>query len=147
MIGAKYGCEGGGWCSLPVVGPHGVSLWKSISRGWPSFVRLIQFEVGAGFTVRFWQDIWCGDTSLCVLYPRLFSLSRNKEASVAELMKFPNGVLFWNLTFRRYSKDWDLESFYSLMSRIYGAFFKGVGDDKMCWKLARGKGFTIRSYY
>ena len=90
----KYGCEGGGWCSLPVIGPHGVSLWKSISRGWPSFVRHIQFEVGARFTVRFWQDIWCGDASSCVLYPRLFSLSRNEEASVAELMKFPNDVLF-----------------------------------------------------
>ena len=72
MIGAKYGCEGGGWCSLPVTGSHGVSLGKSISCGWPSFVRHIQFEVGVGFTVRFWQNIWCGDTSLCVCYPRLF---------------------------------------------------------------------------
>ena len=26
VIGAKYGCEGGGWCSLPVIGPYGVSL-------------------------------------------------------------------------------------------------------------------------
>ena len=33
MIGIKYGCEGGGWCSLLVTGPYGVSLWKSISRG------------------------------------------------------------------------------------------------------------------
>ena len=75
MIGAKYDCEGEGWCSLPVIGPHGVSLWKSISHGWPSFVHHIQFEVGAEYTVRFWQDIWCGDTSLRVLYPRFFSLS------------------------------------------------------------------------
>ena len=47
--------------------------WKSISCGWPSFVRHIQFEVGAGFIIRFWQDIWFWDTSLCVLYLRLFS--------------------------------------------------------------------------
>ena len=94
MIGEKYGCEGGGWCSLPIISPPRVSLWKSISRSWPSFVRHIQFEVGARFTVRFWQDIWCGDTSLCVLYPGLFSLGQNKEAYVANLMKFPNGVLF-----------------------------------------------------
>ena len=31
VIEAKYGYEGGGWCSLPIIGPHGVSLWKSIS--------------------------------------------------------------------------------------------------------------------
>ena len=66
---------------------------------------------------------------------------------MAELMKFPNGVLFWDLTFRRYSEYWDLDSFYSFMSRIYGASLKGVEDDKMCWKLAMGKGFAIRSYY
>ena len=82
-----------------IIGPYGVSLRKSISRGWPSFVRHIQFEVGAGFTVRFWQDIWCGDSSLCMLYPRLFSLSRNKEAYVADLMKFPNGVIFLGSNF------------------------------------------------
>ena len=64
VIGVKYGCEGGGWCSLPVTSPHGVSLWKSISHGWPSFVCHSQFEVGTRFTIRFWQDIWCGDTSL-----------------------------------------------------------------------------------
>ena len=66
---------------------------------------------------------------------------------MAELMKFPNDVLFWDLTFRRYSEDWDLESFYSLMPKIYGASLKGVGDDKMCWKPTTGKGFTVRSYY
>ena len=72
VIRGKYGCEGGGWFSLPVIGSHGVSLWKSISCGWPSFLCHIQFKVGVGFTFRFWQDIWCGDTSLCVCYPRLF---------------------------------------------------------------------------
>ena len=56
-------------------------------------------------------------------------------------------LFFWDLTFRRYSKDWELESFYSLMSRIYGASLKGVGDDKMCWKLAMRRGFAVRSYY
>ena len=130
-----------------IIGPYGVSLRKSISRGWPSFVRHIQFEVGAGFTVRFWQDIRCGDSSLCMLYPRLFSLSRNKEAYMADLMKFPNGVLFWDLNFRRYSEGWELESLYNLMSRIYGASLKGVGDDQMCWKPVMGRGFAVRSYY
>ena len=98
MIGIKYGCDGGGWCSLPVTGPHGVSLWKSISRGLP-FDCHIQFEVGVGFTVRFWQDIWCGVSPLRLSYLELFAISRNKEAYVADLMKFPNCVLFWKLKF------------------------------------------------
>ena len=33
------------------------------------------------------------------------------------------------------------------MSRIYGASLRGVGDNKMCWKPAMGRGFAIHSYY
>ena len=33
------------------------------------------------------------------------------------------------------------------MSRIYGASLKGVGDAKMCWNPAGGKGFIVHSYY
>ena len=33
------------------------------------------------------------------------------------------------------------------MARIYGASLKGVGDEKMCWKPTRGKGFTVHSFY
>ena len=41
VIGVKYGCEGGGWCSNSVTGPHGVSLWKTIKCGWPNFLQYI----------------------------------------------------------------------------------------------------------
>ena len=69
--------------------------------GWPSFTCHIQFEVGMGSTIRFWQDIWCGDTLLKLCYLELCARSHNKEAYVADLMKFPNGVLYWNLNFVR----------------------------------------------
>ena len=62
---------------------------------------------------------------------------------MVDLMKFPNAVLFWDLNFRRYSEGWELESFYSLMSRVYGASLRGARDDKMCWKLATGRGFAV----
>ena len=42
----------------------------------------------------FLHDRWCGETPLVVSYPELFRFCRNKEASVDELMKFTNGVLF-----------------------------------------------------
>ena len=67
--------------------------------------RHIQFEVWVRSTVKFWQDIWCGDTPLRMCYPELFTISRNKEAYVADLMKFPNGVLFWDLNFVRAIQD------------------------------------------
>ena len=30
---------------------------------------------------------------------------------MADLMKFPNGVLFWDLNFRRYNEGWNWNPF------------------------------------
>ena len=42
------------------------------------------------------KDHWCGETSLAVSYSELFRVCRDKEVSVADLMKLGNGVLFWD---------------------------------------------------
>ena len=54
----------------------------------------ILYDIGDGSRVKFWQDRWCGKTSLADRYPNLFRFYRNKDASVAELMLSTNGVLF-----------------------------------------------------
>ena len=51
--------------------------------------------------MKFWQDRWHGETPLAVSYSDLFRFFRDKEASVAEVMKFSNGVLFWDVSFFR----------------------------------------------
>ena len=90
---------GGGWCSKSVNGPSGVALWKSINQGWPSFSHHILYDIGDGSRVKFWQDHWCGEAPLVVSFPDLFRFCRNKEASVAELMKSPNRFLFLGCEF------------------------------------------------
>ena len=94
VIEVKYGCIWGGWCTGLVSGPYGVSLWKNISRGWFFFPRYILFDIGDGSRVKFWQDYWCGETPLTVHFLELFRFCLDKEASVVELMKFSNQVLF-----------------------------------------------------
>ena len=49
--------------------------------------------------MKFWQDHWCGETSPAVSYLELFRVCRDKEVSVADLMKLDNGVLFWDVSF------------------------------------------------
>ena len=51
--------------------------------------------------MKFRQDRWCGETSLAISYPDLFRFCKNKEASMAELMKSSNGVLCWDVSFFR----------------------------------------------
>ena len=43
--------------------------------------------------MKFWHDVWCGDNPLSMCFPDLFRISNGKEAYVADLMQFPNGVL------------------------------------------------------
>ena len=43
--------------------------------------------------------------------------------------------------------DWELEAWSSFMDTIYGSYVRGFGDDKMCWKPDRNKGFMVSAYY
>ena len=102
-------------------GPYGVGLWKYSSQGWSSFSSQILFDIGDGSRVKFWQDWWCGESSLIDRYPALFRFCRNKEASVAELMLFANGVLFWDVSFFRGVHVRDLEALSDFMESIYAS--------------------------
>uniref|UniRef100_A0A7N2KWC1 K Homology domain-containing protein n=1 Tax=Quercus lobata TaxID=97700 RepID=A0A7N2KWC1_QUELO len=97
--------------------------------------------------VKLWQDCWCGETSLAVSYLDLFRFCRNKEASVAELMKSYNGVLFWDVSFFRGVHAWELEAMLGFMETIYGSSIRGFGEDKMCWLPSKDKGFMVNAYY
>ena len=54
---------------------------------------------------------------------------------MAELMKFTNGVLFWDVSFFRGFHVRELEAMSSFMDTINGSLARGFGEDKMNWKL------------
>ena len=56
---------------------------------------------------------------------------------MADLMQFPNGVLFWDLEFLREIHDRELDSLSIFWNVIYGVSLRGIGEDKMCWTPAR----------
>ncbi|XP_050252211.1 uncharacterized protein LOC126698794 [Quercus robur] len=96
VIEAKYGDGRGGWCTKPVTGTYGVSVWKSIRSGWMDFSKFLQFDVGDGTRVKFWEDEWYRDCALKVAFPELYSISRTKESLVSEVMRFLEGQLHWD---------------------------------------------------
>uniref|UniRef100_A0A7N2R7M9 Reverse transcriptase zinc-binding domain-containing protein n=1 Tax=Quercus lobata TaxID=97700 RepID=A0A7N2R7M9_QUELO len=120
---------------------------RIIHQGWPSFSRHILYDIGDGSRVKFWQDWWCGETSLAVRYPDLFRFCRNKDASVAELLMSTNGVRFWDVRFVRGVHARDLEAMSDFLETIYGSSIRGLGEDKMCWIPSKVKGFLVSDYY
>ena len=105
----------GGWCTTFVAGPYGVSLWKFIRWEWLTFSLYLQFDVGDSSRLKFWHDMWCGDSPLKVVFPKLFNICLNMESSVAELMQLSNGVTHWDVHFSRLVQDWELESLVKFM--------------------------------
>jgi|UniRef100_A0A2N9G010 hypothetical protein len=137
----------GGWCTGTVRGSNGVSLCKSISKEWDSFVTFISYQVGDGETVKFWHDNWCDGLPLKVLYTELFSIARDRDASVAALLSFRNGMLHWELNFSQNVQDWELESLNSFMDLVYSLTIDGNGMDKLCWNRMEQRGFSVESFY
>ena len=147
VIRVKYGTKEGDWCCNSVPGSYGVSLWKTISSGWSTFSCYIQFQIGDGTRVKFWLDVWCGDNPLSVCFSDLFRINNDKEAYVANLMRFPNGVLFWDLEFLREIHDRESESLSVFWDFINGFSLRGIGEDKMCWTPTKSRGFKVSSYH
>jgi hypothetical protein len=108
-IEVKYGSVRGGWCSLLVTGPLGVSVWKFIRKGWDNVAKFLHFEVGDGSHIRFCHDLWCGDRPLKLGFPALFSIALFPEAWVVDNLSVIGGVAHWNVLFTRNVQDWEVE--------------------------------------
>ena len=45
----------------------------------------MSFVAGDGQRIKFWRDIWCGDSPLCVAFPSFFSLACTKDDWVGDV--------------------------------------------------------------
>jgi hypothetical protein len=102
---------GGGvlWCEL----------WKYIRRGCDTFAKFVQLEVGDGYHVRFWHDLWCGDRPLKLCYPVLFSLAHFQDTGVVDNLSVLDGVAHWSVVFTRYAQNWEVEMVLSFYEHLY----------------------------
>ena len=69
-----------------------VGLWKYIKRGWSFVSSHTRFDLGDGSKIRFWDDVWCGDTSLKVAFSILYNIANVKDATVATNMDLLSGT-------------------------------------------------------
>jgi hypothetical protein len=66
----------------------GASLWKNIRLGWETFSSHTRLVLGDGSWIWLWHDRWCGDMKLKEDFPMLYSIAREKDASMAANVKF-----------------------------------------------------------
>ena len=87
--------------------------WRDLSKacgeggdeGWVQ--NEVGWKVGCGDKVRFWEDVWTGNSSLKNMFPRLFSLSLNQGHKVEEAGRWDDVIWRWNLRWRRARFEWE----------------------------------------
>jgi hypothetical protein len=133
--------------------PHYASLWwKDIcnldgfvtSFNWleEAFVR----KLGNGMLTRFWKDVWFGNEPLCLRFPRMFSLSMEKEAFVGELLKVEGDRRWWNFSWRRNLFQWEFERVTFLVEMLVNVRLSHELDSWR-WSFNTEAGFSVKSAY
>ena len=132
--------------------PRYVSKWckdivKMVRGGEGSWFNAeVTRRVKNGINTFFWSTKWRGGMSLKAKYPRLFSISNQKDAMVAEVRVEGGTESGWNLTWRRGLFVWEEEVLNSMLLDLQG-FECSQGEDEWRWTLEGGGGFTVRSMY
>jgi len=103
-------------------------------------------RVGNGQNTSFWNAKWRGDTTFKIKYPRLYAISNQKEAKVADFLVFNGFGTEWNFSWRRRLFVWEEELINNLMLDIQG-FDRAPGEDEWVWKLEDGGRFSVSSTY
>jgi hypothetical protein len=147
VVEAKYGSMWGGWCTYPHSGAMGVSLWKNIRSGWEIFSSHSRLVVGEGNWVQFWHDRWCGETKLKEDFPVLYSIARDKDASVAANVEFLGGAFQWNVIFGREIQDWEVEIVTSFYQRLQSVSIRMGCQDKLWWNPSKKGRFKVKDFF
>jgi hypothetical protein len=148
VIVAKYGRAATGKANLAVedFGGGTSAWWRDICRvdsGTSWISQAVNKKVGNGNLTSFWKDVWLGDQSFEIRFPRLFGISLHKEILVCEAGKWENGTWLWELEWRRHFFAWEDDLLLELLASVV------ITDvnDKWIWKPGSDGEHMVRSTY
>jgi len=131
-------------------------VWPAhTSRWWRDLVGLdesnwfnseLSRKVGNGENTSFWDVAWRGEFAFRYKYPRLFSLSNQKEACVGDLGVFNTTETNWLFSWRHPFFVWENELLMEFLEDLEG--FRGSLEvDAWWWRLEDNGGFMVKSMY
>jgi hypothetical protein len=123
--------------------------WKNIvaldnvvpGKNW--FLEALVRKFGNGLSTSFWSIKWIGDAPLVVTFPRLFSLSNQKENNVRD---FCNDVGIWSFSWRRNLFRWEENLVSNLLDLLEPVNFS-LEDDSWRWLVGDEGEFSVKSSY
>lgn len=141
---ARFG-ERSCWEAREVRVRHGCGIWKSISAIKEMFWKYIRFHLGSGVSIRFWEDIWVGDSPLKDNFLNIFRLALDPRASVSNCFDASRWV--WDLGLCRNPNDWEVGELIRMLGLLGNFEPIHNGLDRWIWILNREGKFNSKSFY
>ena len=104
-------------------------------------------EVGNRHKVRFWEDVWCGETPLCSSFPSLYEVASSKGDKVADQSEVTGTRGGWNFRFERHFNDWELEEAQRFICIVSTKSLSPLSVDRLRWNGAKDIMFSVKSSY
>lgn len=156
ILAIRYGVESEGAADLDIsLGKKkkGTSWWKGICRlgridnseDW--FQLGLNRKVGAGNKISFWEDVWYGPTSFSDLFPRLYSVSEDKNKVTGNLGTWTGERWEWNLTWRRPLFELEQEMWVEFAATIFLACPRRNEEDNWEWSWESSRYYSAKSAY
>ena len=117
-------------------------FWASLMKAKSEFLRFGTFVIKNGSQVRFWEDIWLGNTPLRQQYPQLYNIARRKHDTVGQVLSAPTPNLSW----RRDLIGNKLAMWNDLAARL-APITLSHDEDEFRWNLDPAGVFSVKSHY
>jgi hypothetical protein len=121
----------------------GLELAVESHNWWGEAVKRV---VGNGRSTYFWESRWLGDAPLAKVFPRLFSLSLNKDGLVDSFYKRDGNNWSWSFSWRRELFQWERDLVVRLKENLE-AVRLSLEDDKWRWIPDSEESFSVKSSY
>jgi hypothetical protein len=121
------------------------SIGQNLDNNW--FTNGVIRKLGNGLKTSFWRDKWAGDFTLKDRFPRLFSISNQKNEVVAVVSNPPVDNIRWNLVWRRRLFEWEKDLVNELLVVLNQTGALIDVEDRWGWRFEGGANFTVKSTY
>lgn len=110
------------------------------------FLECVEFKVGMGNKLRFWEDKWLLDYPLKTEFSGLYRLSIQKDCYIQEVLNRVNENVVWCLNFVRNLNDWEIADFMRLMGLLQVHNLNFQISDRIRWTLDGSGLFSVKSF-
>jgi len=154
ILQARYGS----WRNMgDTSGLTKVSMWwkdlikvcgNDIQGNW--FDCRFQWCVGDGRCIKFWDDMWVDEQALKDKFPRLHSISQNKD-SLVDIVEWDDSrtsrCITWNLSWRRERFEWEKRLEEQMLALISNVKWDVRREDRLVWVDKDYQDYTVKSGY